>query len=172
MNRSGSDGFGRRGDIGQVVGQENRSLDSVGEVFIVETLACVAQVTTMLFQEMIVPNRLISRYLLYLPFGRKRFQRRIWENAESHDDALSRRWMYRMMLKTAPLSNCSALPALVHIRRTTLILPVILPVIALFHLDFFHDFFEDYITILAQLPVIYIVGTRTLPSCCRRCPRP
>ena len=45
MNRSGSDGFGRRGDIGQVVGQENRSLDSVGEVFIVETLACVVQVT-------------------------------------------------------------------------------------------------------------------------------
>ena len=37
-------------DIGQVAGQENRSLDSVGDVFIVETLACVVQVTTMLFQ--------------------------------------------------------------------------------------------------------------------------
>ena len=32
-------------DIGQVASQENRSLDSVGEVFIVETLACVVQVT-------------------------------------------------------------------------------------------------------------------------------
>ena len=37
-------------DIGQVAGQENRFLDSVGDVFIVETLACVVQVTTMLFQ--------------------------------------------------------------------------------------------------------------------------
>ena len=37
-------------DNGQVAGQENRSLDSVGDVFIVETLACVVQVTTMLFQ--------------------------------------------------------------------------------------------------------------------------
>ena len=37
-------------DIGQVAGQENKSLDSVGDVFIVETLACVVQVTTMLFQ--------------------------------------------------------------------------------------------------------------------------
>ena len=51
-----------------------------------------------------------------------------------------------------------------------------LPVIALFHgfeypLDN-DDFQEDYITILAQLRVIYIVGTRTLPSCCRPCPRP
>ena len=37
-------------DIGQVAGQENRSSDSVGDVFIVETLACFVQVTTMLFQ--------------------------------------------------------------------------------------------------------------------------
>ena len=40
----------RHWTLGQVAGQENRSLDSVGEVFIVETLACVVQVTTMLFQ--------------------------------------------------------------------------------------------------------------------------
>ena len=46
--RPGSDGFER--DIGQVAGQENRSSDSVADVFIVETLACVVQVTTMLFQ--------------------------------------------------------------------------------------------------------------------------
>ena len=49
-----------------------------------------------------------------------------------------------------------------------------LPVIALC-IEYFldnDDFQEDYITILAQLRVIYFVGTRTLPSCCRRCPRP
>ena len=52
VSRSGWDGFGGRGDIGQVAGQENRSLDSVGDVFvfIVDTLACFVQVTTMLFQ--------------------------------------------------------------------------------------------------------------------------